>query len=66
MRKTESVEGYALFRWQTSFLPFWAIVRRRQSVGLALREWPAKAAVVGAVIFVALYVMHGALFGIAL
>ena len=66
LRKTKSVEGYALFRWQTSFLPFVAILRRKQSLGLALREWPARAAVVGAVIFVALYVLHGALFGIAL
>jgi len=65
-RKSKSVEGYALFRWQTSFLPFGAVLNRRQSLGLAMREWPAKSAVVGAVIFVALYAMHGALFGIAL
>lgn len=65
-RKTAQVEGYAELRRTTSFIPFAAIILRRQPLGAALREWRWQGFVIGAIAFVALYLLHHWLFGVAL
>ena len=65
-RKVRSLEGYASFKEATSFLPFAAILVRKQPLSAAMREWPWPAFALGAAAFVTLYMFHGTLFGVAL
>lgn len=62
-RKRRDVEGYEAVWQSTSFLPFLAVARGQQSLGMAAREMRAIGHVAGVLLLTLVYVFHGRLFG---
>ena len=56
-------EGWEKFSRETSNVPFAAILQRRNHLGLALREIGIVRPLIAAAVFVALFLLHGRLFG---
>ena len=65
-RKMDQIADYDRFQAETSFLPFLAMALGRQPVIAALGELRWAGVILGAVVFVGLFLGHGWMFGVAL
>jgi uncharacterized membrane protein len=62
-RKSRQDAGYARMRRETSFIPFFAVLRGRQRLDRAFNELRWLGVLIGAVLYVLLAIFHGTFFG---